>query len=178
MASKVQESSTTGIAIDTQGYEGYGFGSFAANKLQQKPLQKKNKLLKQHSLRGIRERKLAAVSLPNIHISKLRENPPKRLTQSLKCDGKMLAHFDCKLCNDSTTKKRLIPSLIPSSMLPKLGGNRVYQASSGWGWSHREHMIKQTKFGVGDLSYPTIDGRCDVGRGRVQVQVITNALVI
>lgn len=157
MASKVQEPSTTGI--DTDGFHGHGFSSFAANKLLQKPLQKKSKFLKQQNtrLRGIRERK-PPVSLPNIQISKLREKTPKKLTQSLKCDSKMLAHSDCKLCNDSSTKKRLIPSLIPSSML---SGSRIYQASSGWEWSRKDYRIKQAKFGVGDhSSHPSIDGRC------------------
>lgn len=150
MASRVEEPA----GVDAQGYHKNGFSSFASQlpgKLRQKPVQKKT--LNQQvppmvtRLRGIKERK-PAISLPHIHVNKLQERIPKRLTQSLKCDNEMLAHIDCKFCKDGT-KKRLIPSLIPSSMLPKLGGE-VYQASSGWGWSRKEYRIRQTKFSSGE----------------------------
>lgn len=151
MASKVHESEE----LEGQGYHRYGFGSFVANKQRQKPAQEKGHTVTH--LRGIRERKPVAVSLPNILVSKLREKTPKRITRSLRCDNDVLAHMDCKYCKVST-KKRLIPSLIPHSMLPKFG-EKVHQGSSGWGWSRKEYRIKQTKFRTSDRSNFDVEGK-------------------
>lgn len=157
MSSKVEASG----GLESQGYHGHGgggFGSFVAqlrSKLTQKSLEKKKPSHKQNPtvahLRGIRERRNNAISLPNIQVSKLREKTPKKLTQSLKLDsGDILGHVDCKYCKDGS-KKRMVPSLVPSCMLPKLGG-RVYQGSSGWEWSRKDYRIKQTKFSANDFA--------------------------
>ena len=163
MASEVQESSASD-GVEPQGRHGsYGFRSYAASRLQQKkPLHQKSKSVQQQqrTVKALRELK-PPISLPNIHISKLREKTPKRQPQPQKCDHKMLASFDCELCKDPSAKKRLVPSLIPSSMLPRLGGNRAHQGASRWEWSQKEYRIKQTKFGIGESTgHSTIDGVC------------------
>lgn len=158
MASELEESSVAD-AVEPQGFHGYGFNSYGASRLQQKKVsgQKSKSVQQQSTVRAIRERK-QPISLPNIHISKLREKTPKKQTQPPKCDHKVLNNFDCELCKDHDTK-RLVPSLIPASMLPKQGRNRVHQGSSGWEWSRKEYRIKQTKFGAGEsTSRSSTDG--------------------
>jgi hypothetical protein len=54
--------------------------------------------------------------------------------------------LDCEFCKNTGAKKRMIPSLIPTSMLPR-AGNRAHHV---WEWSPKEYRIKQTRFGEDD----------------------------
>lgn len=81
-------------------------------------------------LRAQKERKASPISLPDIVVCKLQEKTPKKPTQPLKSNiGPFLAQVDCKFCKDDT-KKRLIPSLVPPSMM----SNRIELE-----WSQREY---------------------------------------
>lgn len=152
MASEVEEQ-----GVEKQGYFRFGFGSFMPHN----PLRFKQQLLAsrrqrvnqqqqqqqaRHHTKGTGPHK-QALSLPAIRVSKLRDRPPRKQTQSLKLASEVPGNADCSYCHD-TSKKRLLPSLAASCVLPKTTG--VVSDSSWWEWSKKEYRIKQTKFGLDD----------------------------
>lgn len=158
--------------METQDHR-YVFGSFIGQPPQKlKPLAatRKGNMASQHqpTVDHIKADRLPkpATFLPNIHISKLRKKPRRKLSQSLKCHDDMQGHVDCKYCKSmpSTKKRRMIPSLMSSSMLAKLNG-KAHQGVSWWEWSQREYQIKETKFDVGndDAGHHAVLGGCGHG---------------
>lgn len=154
MTSKVEEP-----AIETQGYFRYGISSFTPNnsqKLKQLPQKRRTRQQEISTKNHVRRADVhkPTISLPNIHVSKLKERPARKLTHSLKCDDdKTYGSSDCTFCNGGK-RKRLLPSLAASCLLSKLDG-KVYQGSSWWEWSKREYRIKETRFDVGEIASNT-----------------------
>lgn len=155
MASEVEEQ-----GVEKQGYFPIGFGSFMPHnplrlkqqfqasrgprsKAKQQQLQPHAQPTGHHN-KGLRPHK-QAISLPNIHVSKLKEKSPRKPTQSLKLLNEISRNDTCSFCHDDNPKKRLLPSLAASCVLPKVTGV-VSQDLSWWEWSKKEYRIKQTKF--------------------------------
>lgn len=129
-------------SVETQGYFRYGFGSFKPHQL---ILAKKGRRQRRHEVAATGSHN-RAITLPSIHVSKLKEKPPRKLTKSLKTLQELPSKDDCSFCQDKT-KKRMLPSLAATCILPKLKG-KVYHDSSWWEWCEREARIRQTKLGI------------------------------
>ena len=138
MASDVEEPK-----VETKGYFRLGFGSF----LPHSPLRHQLKKITRktgHGPKGSPPQK-QALSLPAIHVSKLKERPPRKQTQSLKAPKELPGSADYGVYRD-TTKKGLLPSLAAASCaLPKMTGV-AHRGPSWWEWSNKEYQIKQTRF--------------------------------
>jgi len=149
-------------AIQTQGYFRYGFGSFMPHSPKKQPQQQQQQQPPGASREQHDETALGpgtihhtrypgihreTISLPEIHLSKLKERPPRKQTHSLKSDDEPASAtcINSDFYNDGIKKKQSLPSLATSSILPKPMG-KVFQASSWWEWSRKDYRIKETKF--------------------------------
>lgn len=150
MASEVEKH-----GVETKGYYPLGFETFMPHNSQARSMkvrkqQHQRQQQTSHHTKGLGSPK-QFVSLPAIHVSKLKERPPRKQTQSLKLPKEIPGNADCSYCHDKT-RKRLLPSLASSCVLPKMTGV-VDQGMSWWEWSKKEHRIKQTKISLDDAGY-------------------------